>query len=33
MDRKLFNADTETILNQLSDHSVLEQLMDSAHWA
>ncbi|MFM5706153.1 EAL domain-containing protein [Aeromonas veronii] len=30
MDGKLFNADTEAMLTQLSDHTVLEQLMDNA---
>lgn len=30
MDGKLFNADAEALLTQLSDHTVLEQLMDTA---
>ena len=30
MDGKLFNADAEALLTQLSDHIVLEQLMDTA---
>ncbi|WP_068979239.1 sensor domain-containing protein [Aeromonas sp. EERV15] len=30
MDGKLFNADAEAMLSQLSDHTVLEQLMDNA---